>query len=80
MQMITDNDKDKRAVKFFQNILGDDFWVKYKDQFEIWLNGRKPYPGNFARFMNLRIPEEILNQPADQRPNPARTWLDRQKF
>ena len=79
MELITTTDKDHRAVKFFRANLGDDFWEKYQGPFEVWLNGRKPYPGNFARFMDLRIPEEVLNPPAAHGPNPARAWLDRQR-
>jgi hypothetical protein len=79
MGMIIDTDKDRRAVRFFEANFGADFWERYQEQFKVWLNGRKPYPGNFARFMDVRIPEEVLNPPTAHGPNPARAWLDRQR-
>jgi hypothetical protein len=79
MEMITTTDRDHRAVRFFKANLGEDFWERYQQQFQAWLNGRKPYPGNFARFMGIRIPDEVLDPPAAHGPNPARSWLDRQR-
>lgn len=79
MEMMVATDKDHRAVRFFRANLGEDFWERYQEQFQTWLNGQNPSPGNFARFIGIRIPEEVLEPSTAHGPNPARTWLDRQR-
>ena len=62
-----ETDRDRRAEAFFRAKLGPNYASRYAEQFQAWLNGRRPFPGNFARFLGVRIPLEALDtDPADQ--------------
>jgi hypothetical protein len=62
-----ETDRDRRAEAFFRAKIGPDYADRYGPQFQAWLNGRKPFPGNFARFLGIRIPLEALDSdPEDQ--------------
>ncbi len=65
--LILETDRDRRADAVFRAKFGPAYAEKYGPAFAAWLNGRKPFPGNFARFMGIRIPEEVLDSdPQDQ--------------
>ncbi len=57
--LIQESDRDRRAADFFAARLGPDFAQKYGPPFAAWLNGRRPFPSNFAKFLGIEIPPHV---------------------